>query len=234
MPTTDALRKALADARKAKHSADVAIKRLVDTKVPHNAKKAKGNLLDRLRSILRRMAERIPALRKRLQAKRRDGGKKAARWANDQTGVTESPPSSNRGPFPITACQVFTIGYDGVAWCGCFVAYAAIKIAGARIPSKARLAYTPYIVSDAKAQTNGLRAVPVSEAQDGDLIVFDFDGGGADHVGLCVGPTVNGMTDCVEGNTSSDSTGSQSNGGGVFERHRPISQVAVCARPDYR
>jgi hypothetical protein len=47
-----------------------------------------------------------------------------------------------------------------------------------------------------------------------------------------VGPTVNGMVHTVEGNTSS-STGSQNNGGGVYERRRPVSDVAVIARPEY-
>ena len=235
MASEKQLERAIAEARKAKSSAAAAIKRLADLRVPKQAKKARSRLLDRLRSVVKKMAKRIPLLRKRLAAKRRDGAKKAVRWAKAQVGRTESPYGSNRGPFPVSACQEFTIGYDGVPWCGCFVAYAAIKNGGAAIPNKARLAYTPYIVADANAGANGLRAVPLSQCQEGDLVVFDFaPGSGADHVGIAAGPITGGLTDCIEGNTSAGSGGSQDNGGGVFRRRRPVSQVACVARPDYR
>lgn len=227
------LKKAIANARKSKNAADAALKKLVDVHVPQPAKKARGGLIDKLRSVRDRMEERIPVLQKRLEAKRKSGADKAVKWAKAQIGHSESPYGSNTGPFPVSACQEFTIGYDGVPWCGCFVSYAAIHEGGANIPSKARLAYTPYICEDAAAGANGLHRVSPSAVKEGDLVVFDFDGGGADHVGIAVGPIRNGLTDCIEGNTSSGSSGSQDNGGGVFHRQRPVSQVACVARPDY-
>ena len=62
MPSKAELKKAIDDARKAKNSADKAIKKLVDVHVPQNAKKARGTLIDKLRAIRDRMAERIPEI----------------------------------------------------------------------------------------------------------------------------------------------------------------------------
>ncbi len=232
MASKDELRKQIAAARKSKNAADQAIKKLVDLHVPKQAKKARVNLLSRLRSLAKRMAERIPVLRKRLKSKRKGGGAKAVKWAKDQVGHSESPYGSNKGPYPVSACQEFTIGYDGVPWCGCFVSLAASK-GGASFPNKARLAYTPYICADAGAGANGLKRVSFNDVRAGDFVVFNFDGGVPDHVGIAVGPFSNGLTDCIEGNTSSASGGSQDNGGTVAHRQRPTSQVACVARPNY-
>lgn len=233
MASKTEIRRAIRDARKVKNSASAALRKLADLETPKGARKALQNLRQHLRSIHKKMAKRIPILRKRLAAKRKGGAEKAVRWARGQLGRTESPAGSNAGPFPVSACQTFTIGYDGVPWCGCFVAYAAIHEGGAKIPNKARLAYTPYICADANAGANGLTKVSLDDVRAGDLVVFNFDGGVPDHVGIADGPISGGLTDCIEGNTSSSSAGSQDNGGGVFRRRRPISQVACVARPDY-
>lgn len=233
MPSKEELRERLHDARLAKSAAEESIKRLADLQVPEQARADKKRLVKRLRRIARRMARHIPALRKRIAAKRKSGGEKAAAWALKQIGTTESPAGSNKGPYPISHCQIFTIGYDGVPWCGCFIASAALEEAGADIPLKARLAYTPYICADAAANTNGLTRVSTASVRKGDLVVFDFNGGGADHVGIATGPFVNGLTSCIEGNTSSGSLGSQDNGGTIARRQRPTSQVICVARPDY-
>ena len=234
MPSKEELRERLHDARLAKSAAEESIKRLADLQVPEQARADKKRLVKRLRRIARRMARHIPVLRKRIAAKRKSGGEKAAAWALKQIGTTESPTGSNKGPYPISHCQIFTIGYDGVPWCGCFVASAAVEEAGADIPLKARLAYTPYVCADAAANTNGLRRISADEVERGDLIVFNFGSGIAKHVGLALGPIAGGMTDCAEGNTSSGTSGSQDNGGGVYRRSRPLSDVICFARPDYR
>lgn len=225
------LKRAIIAARNARNSASQSLKRLADIKAPKGAKKALGVLRDKLRSIRERMEERIPDLRKRLEAKRKGGAADAVKWAKSQIGKAETG-TSNTGPYPVSECQEFTIGYDGVPWCGCFVAYAAIAKGGAKIPSKSRLAYTPYICADANANANGLRKVSPSDVRAGDFVVFDFDGGGADHVGIATGPFTS-VTHCVEGNTSGSASGSQSNGGQVAYRERPLSQVACIARPAY-
>lgn len=233
MATKAELKKKLDAARQAKNSASKALKNLADVRAPKGARKALKALRARLRAIRKAMVERIPVLKHRLEAKRHNGGAKAADAFAKYIGITENPPYSNKGPFPISAGQKFIIGYDGVPYCGCVAGYFAIKEGGAHIPNKARLAYVPYIKADAQAKSNGLVSVPLSQVRRGDLICFDFDGGVADHVGMAAGPIVNGMTDCYEANTSPSSAGSQSNGGGLFRRQRPISQVACVARPDY-
>lgn len=234
MPSKEELRERLRAAKHAKNSADDAIKALVDLKVPEQAKADKKKLVKRLRRVARRMAKRIPVLKKRIEAKRKSGAKKAVLAARRHVGVTENPPGSNRGPYPISTSQINCIGYDGVAWCGCEVCELAVIIGGADIPLKARLAYTPYIDQDAGNGANGLSEVSVYAAEPGDIAVFNFGSGGAKHTGLVVGPTVGGYVHCIEGNTSSGTSGSQDNGGGVYERKRPISDVICVARPDYR
>lgn len=153
-------------------------------------------------------------------------GEKVIKWAKSKVGVTESPAGSNWGP-EIGEWIKFT-GYNGpVYWCGCFACFAVVKIGGAKIPSRIRLGYDGYIVSDALGHNNGLVAVGFSEARPGDIVTYTFP-----HIGL-VEKTVGDTLYSVEGNTSSGSSGSQSNGGGCFARVRSRSEVRVIARPDY-
>lgn len=162
-------------------------------------------------------------LRKRFD---KTAGQKVIAWAKDQVGTTEHPDGSNWG-HPVQDWIAFT-GYSGpVYWCGCFAAYATVKIGGAKIPSRIRLGYDGYIVADALAHDNGLVAVGFSEARAGDIVVYTFP-----HIGL-IDKTVGDTAYTIEGNTSSGSSGSQSNGGGVYSRSRSRSEVRVIARPDY-
>ena len=150
MPSKAELKRAIDDARKAKNSADKAIKKLVDVHVPKNAKKARGSLLDKLRSILHRMEERIPVLRKRLEAKRKSGGDKAIKAARGEIGQREQPIGSNWGGH-VTDYITFTGYTSPVYWCGCFACWCVVKQGGAKIPARIRMGYGPYIIADAKA-----------------------------------------------------------------------------------
>jgi hypothetical protein len=171
-------------------------------------------------------AARKPYRRKLRKRYSRTGGIKALKWAIEQIGTTESPAGSNWGP-KIGEWITFT-GYSfPVYWCGCFACYAVVKVGGAKIPTRIRIGYTGYITADANAGVNGLTAVPFSQARAGDIVVYSFD-----HIGLV--ERVDGDTlFAIEGNTSSGSSGSQSNGGGVFRRVRSRSDVVTIARPDY-
>ena len=162
-------------------------------------------------------------LRKRYAA---SAGQKVIRWCEAQIGTTESPAGSNWGP-KISDWIKFT-GYDfPVYWCGCFACFATVKVGGAKVPNRIRLGYTGYIVSDAKGSTNGLEEVSFDNARAGDIVVYTFD-----HIGVV--ERVSGTTlTAIEGNTSSGSSGSQSNGGGVFRRLRNRSDVLCIARPNY-
>jgi cell wall-associated NlpC family hydrolase len=72
----------------------------------------------------------------------------------------------------------------------------------------------------------------VNDRKPGDFVFFKWPGVShdfCDHVGIYAG---NGQT--IEGNTSSGTSGSQNNGGGVFVRVRGFANVVAVVRPTYR
>jgi peptidoglycan hydrolase-like protein with peptidoglycan-binding domain len=123
-------------------------------------------------------------------------------------------------------------GMDGQPWCAQFVSWCAEQDGSQAFAKGQRYAYVPYIVQDAAAGKNGLQQVSASQAKRGDLVCYDWEGDGvADHVGLVVDPPGSGSSfHTVEGNTSSGTSGSQSNGGGVYQRTRYVSDVVCFAR----
>ncbi len=162
------------------------------------------------------------------------GPRLAVQRAMSFTGTREQPANSNRGPRIDEWQKLFspTIGYP---WCGAFVG-AILREQGVAVTH--RIIYTPYILEDARVGRNGMeKIVPLERARTGDLVLFNFPGGaGVDHVGLVRGPWRSevGLLPTVEGNTSSSLAGSQSNGGGVFERMRPRNQIVAIVRPRYK
>lgn len=176
---------------------------------------------ERLLATKRKLYRR--KLRKRYD---RSGGEKALAEAKRRIGVTENPPGSNWGGMVerfIRFC-----GYNfAVYWCGCFACWCVIKGGGAKIPTPIRLGFDGYIIADANAGANGLTAVSFDQARAGDIVVYGFN-----HIGIV--DRVSGDTlYAIEGNTSSGSSGSQSNGGGVFARTRSRADVVCVARPHY-
>jgi hypothetical protein len=138
-------------------------------------------------------------------------------------GTKESPPNSNKVMFSDW------YGLRG-PWCAMFVTWCYTK-AGSKVfdPKKARWAYCPFMVNDARAQRNGLVVVPVDKVQVGDIAMFDWHGDGiSDHVGIVeTRPNKKGDFDCIEGNTS---RGNDSDGGQVMRRQRNKRQVQVFIR----
>jgi cell wall-associated NlpC family hydrolase len=65
------------------------------------------------------------------------------------------------------------------------------------------------------------------DAQPGDLAIFNWDGGIADHVGIVIRPLTGDRFATVEGNTG---TGSDSDGGEVMRRERRLAQAAGFGR----
>lgn len=181
--------------------------------------------------VAHRAHGRVVALTKKIKALPK-GRQIALKWALAQAGTTESPYGSNRGPKVSEWQRVF--GMDGQPWCGAFVGN-ALKQAGVAVTN--RIVYCPYIVQDGSAGTNGMeKLVPVAQAKAGDLIVFDWDRNGVyDHVGMLRKDyDGSGVLYTVEGNTSADNNGSQSNGGGVFLRSRATSVATIAiVRPQY-
>lgn len=78
--------------------------------------------------------------------------------------------------------------------------------------------------------------VPKSQAQPGDVLVFDWDmrTKRANHVAILEKLLASGNWQTVEGNTTTGSKGSQSNGGRVARRVRRPSQVRYVIRPNWK
>lgn len=121
-------------------------------------------------------------------------------------------------------------GTSGVPYCAMFASYcldwAGVSASG--MPG----AYVPWILS---ANADDGRLVSNEDAQPGDLVMFDWHGDGvADHIGIVeVNHPDDGWMQTIEGNTSSGTSGSQSNGGGVYRRARNYSSIIGIARPYY-
>lgn len=180
-----------------------------------------------LNKAIARARGRIAARRRLIQSAGGGNGARAVKFLTDRAGWTEV---GNRAPW-LDAWARKYVGEWMVAqpWCG-LACIAAWDAAGKRLPSGT--VYTPNLVAWANSGSNFTR-VAASSARPGDLVVFNFPGGSgvADHVGLARGPARNGVIPTVEGNTSPTNGSSQSNGGGIYIRSRPLSLVAVVARP---
>ncbi|QEU11659.1 peptidoglycan-binding protein [Dermabacter vaginalis] len=78
--------------------------------------------------------------------------------------------------------------------------------------------------------------VSKSQAQPGDVLVFDWDMSTkrANHVGILEKRLSSGNFQTIEGNTTTGTRGSQSNGGRVARRVRRPSQVRYVIRPNWK
>jgi cell wall-associated NlpC family hydrolase len=77
------------------------------------------------------------------------------------------------------------------------------------------------------------KLVSIGDAQEGDIVFFQFDTDAEpDHVGI-VAKNMKRLQALrtIEGNTSPSNKGSQSNGGGVYEKKRSYATVMAVARP---
>ena len=149
--------------------------------------------------------------------------------AKKHLGLKESPPNSNKTPFGVW------YGHDGLRWCSIFVSYCfavgANKLIcdgflGPGVKVGKGCAYVPTVEAWLKATGQWLGNGP-NVAQPGDIVIFDFDGTGPDHIGIVVQNTGDGHFLTIEGNTSPDN---QANGGEVMTRARMISQVSGFGR----
>lgn len=131
-------------------------------------------------------------------------------------GYKESPPGSNATEFGEW------YGMNGQPWCAMFLAYVFDHVAAGSPSFKRgeRYAYCPYVVDDALAGRNGLS--DTNSPIPGDLVVYDWDGGLFDHIGLFQDGDASAWS-AIEGNTS---TSSNSNGGEVMRRSRRSSDAA--------
>jgi hypothetical protein len=162
-----------------------------------------------------------------VEATRRPG-ELALAEARRQLGYREEPPGSNRTIFGRW------FGLDGVPWCAIFVSYCFDVGAGV-------------VLGGGRSYTRGIASVPALRAWleetgrwrgraqppgagpclPGDLVLYDWDGGVPDHVGIVERVPAPGRLVAIEGNTA---IGNDSDGGQVLRRERPTSDVAGYGR----
>lgn len=120
-------------------------------------------------------------------------------------------------------------GSSGVPYCNMFTTW-VLSQAGIPEPAPGFFAYVPFCIN---AYAAAGKRINIRDAQPGDLVCFDWDDDGeADHIGI-VEANRGSYLQTIEGNTSSGSSGSQSNGGGVYRRTRDWSSVCAILRPAY-
>lgn len=119
---------------------------------------------------------------------------------------------------------------DSVWWCMLFVSMCLDECG--QIDAIGGFSFnTDYTVNKVRQHPDAY-FVSVYDAEPGDVVIFDWDGGGTDHVGFVERNLGGGVLQTIEGNTSSGSYGSQSAGNGVWRRVRS-SSIAYVIRPAY-
>jgi hypothetical protein len=153
-------------------------------------------------------------------------GQRALAEAIRHLGVRESPPGSNRTQFGRW------FGVDGVPWCAIFASYCFDRGAGVVLCRgwhgagvyPRGVTYVPTLAAWLRATDRWLGH---GSPEPGDLVIFDWDGGLPDHVGIVERALGGGRVATVEGNTG---VGNDSDGGEVMRRERSYVQIAGFGR----
>ena len=145
--------------------------------------------------------------------------------AKQELGIVEAPVNKTKyGKW---------YGLDGQPWCAMFVSW-VYKEAN-RVAEVAASGKKGFASCDAglKWFAKKGKLIPIGDAEPGDIAFFQFDDDAQpDHVGIVIknNKKLKRLV-CVEGNTAGGTKGSQSNGGGVYQKKRPYSLVMAVARP---
>lgn len=119
---------------------------------------------------------------------------------------------------------------DSVWWCMLFVSMCLDECG--QIDAIGGFSFnTDYTVNQVRKHPEAY-FVSVYDASPGDVVIYNWDGGGTDHVGFVEKNLGGGTLQTIEGNTSSGDYGSQSAGNGVWRRVRNHS-IAYVIRPAY-
>ena len=121
-------------------------------------------------------------------------------------------------------------GMNNVYWCMIFVWWCFNQLDKSLFYDGKKCASCSQLMNWAKSKGQWV----TKDYQPGDILIFDFPNTSVktDHTGICVTANKSKVTSS-EGNTSSGTSGSQSNGDGVFKKSRPISVVLGAYRPKY-
>ena len=119
------------------------------------------------------------------------------------------------------------------AWCAMFVSWCFDKAGlGGKVRSQSKKGFAS-CAHGLKFFAENNKLIPVGQARAGDIAFFQFDKDAEpDHVGIIkYNNTALKYLQVIEGNTSADKSGSQSNGDGVYLKRRSYSLVMAVARP---
>lgn len=147
--------------------------------------------------------------------------------AASQLGYVESEGNVTKYWRDLIAWHKASSSYQGQPWCAAFVQWCLYK--NGMWFSASYPYYCPSIESAARS-----RGQWHSTPRAGDLVLFSFGYNEAVHVGFVEKVLDASRIQTIEGNTSSGSGGSQTNGGGVYRRIRSRTWgVRGYARPTY-
>jgi len=121
-------------------------------------------------------------------------------------------------------------GLNNAYWCMQFVWWCFNQIDKSYFYDGKKCASCSKLMNWAKSKGQWV----MKDYQPGDILIYDFPNTSVktDHTGICTSANQSYVYS-IEGNTSSGSAGSQSNGDGVYRRVRPISCVLGAYRPKY-
>lgn len=146
-------------------------------------------------------------------------GEKILSLATAEIGTVESPANSNNVKYN-TWYYGRPVSGSAYPWCMAYVQYIYDK-AGCRLP---------YITASCSALLNWYKQnrpeCVVKDPVPGTIVIYNFG-----HTGIFKNDNGNSTITAIEGNTSSTDAGSQSNGGGVFQRVRSKSLVSGYITP---
>lgn len=147
--------------------------------------------------------------------------------ASEEIGVTEYPPRSNNVKYN-TDYYGREVSGSEYPWCMVFVWW-VFKHAG-----YSKYFYDGNKIASCTAMMNWAKSKHYfinSGYRAGDILLFNFDGAKHEstHTGICTGAEGN-VVYSIEGNTGN---GSDTNGGAVMPRTRPLQHVVGACRPPY-
>jgi cell wall-associated NlpC family hydrolase len=124
-------------------------------------------------------------------------------------------------------------GMNNQPWCAMFVSWCFNQVGEAdKVAASTKKGFASCDAGLKWFAKKG-KLIPVGQAEQGDIVFFQFDTDAQpDHVGLVYANNKRTKTlICIEGNTSADNKGSQSNGGGVYRKKRSYATVMATVRP---
>lgn len=147
------------------------------------------------------------------------------RFLESQLGEVEYPAGSNRVKYNDWYYEKksgYYVNSKPYAWCGTFVAY-SLHFSGIYID---KLLYDGLMYVPKAKNILTSRDKKTDTPQPGDIVIFDWNADGfTEHIGFYLGVDSNKRIITIEGNTSSDVAGDQSNGGMVCKKRRHIKHI---------